>query len=128
MSQPLTRRNFLQGCAGFAATAAMRGFGITNLLFDANPLQAHSQAAAPISPNQPPTNRDMLVLVFVRGGLDGLNLVVPFNTSPADRQRYYNTLRPTLHVPAPNANAARKAHGASGAACCSSAVGRLGWC
>lgn len=87
----------------------MRGFGITNLLFDANPLQAHSQAADSFSLNQPPTNRDMLVLVFVRGGLDGLNLVVPFNTSPADQQRYYNTLRPTLHVSAPNANATRKA-------------------
>ncbi len=86
----------------------MRGFGITNLRFDAMP-QTPIQAASPNSPDQPPANRDLLVLVFVRGGLDGLNLVVPFNTSSADRQRYYTTLRPTLNVPAPNASAAHKA-------------------
>ncbi|MFZ1767833.1 MAG: hypothetical protein WAU00_01475, partial [Caldilinea sp.] len=108
MQPRLSRRTFLQGCTGFAAAAAMRGFGITNLRFDAMP-QTPIQAASPNSPDQPPANRDLLVLVFVRGGLDGLNLVVPFNTSSADRQRYYTTLRPTLNVPAPNASAAHKA-------------------
>lgn len=109
MKPGLSRRTFLQGCTGFAAAAALRGFGITNLRFDADQLTTAPRAATPHAPQQPPANRDLLVLVFVRGGLDGLNLVVPFNTSNADRQRYYSTLRPTLSVPAPNANAARKA-------------------
>ncbi len=82
----MDRREFLKGCASFAALAAVRGFGITNLLFDNQIRQA--QAARPQGP--PPNNRDLLVLVFVRGGLDGLNLLVPFNTSPQDRHRYYN--------------------------------------
>jgi uncharacterized protein (DUF1501 family) len=101
----MDRREFLKGCASFAALAAVRGFGITNLLFDNQIRQA--QAARPQGP--PPDNRDLLVLVFVRGGLDGLNLLVPFNTSPQDRHRYYNVLRPTLNVPAPNSSASRKA-------------------
>jgi len=101
----MDRREFLKGCASFAALAAVRGFGITNLLFDNQIRQA--QAARPQGP--PPNNRDLLVLVFVRGGLDGLNLLVPFNTSPQDRYRYYNALRPTLNVPAPNSSASRKA-------------------
>jgi len=101
----MDRREFLKGCASFAALAAVRGFGITNLLFDSQLPKA--QAARPQGP--PPGNRDLLVLVFVRGGLDGLNLLVPFNTSPQDRHRYYNVLRPTLHVPAPNSSESRKA-------------------
>jgi len=101
----MDRREFLRGCASFAALAAVRGFGITNLLFDSQLPKA--QAIHPQGP--PPNNRDLLVLVFVRGGLDGLNLLVPFNTSPQDHHRYYNVLRPTLNVPAPNSSAPRKA-------------------
>ena len=67
----MDRREFLKGCASFAALAAVRGFGITNLLFDNQIPQA--QAARPQGP--PPNNRDLLVLVFVRGGLDGLKVV-----------------------------------------------------
>ncbi len=105
----MDRRDFLKGCASFAAVAAVRGFGISNLVFDSQ-LAGPARAAAPQSPNQPPpNNRDLLVLVFVRGGLDGLNLVVPFNTSAKDRQQYYNALRPTMHIPAPNSSAPRKA-------------------
>lgn len=104
----MDRRAFLKGCTGFAAVAAVRGFGITNLLFEAR--AAHAQDIAPLAPGQPPpNNRDLLVLVFVRGGLDGLNLIVPFNTSAADAKSYYQTLRPTMHIPAPNASAARRA-------------------
>lgn len=109
MNTRISRRTFLQGCAGFATAAAVHGFGITNLLFDGQMPAAHALASTPQTPQQPPNNRDLLVLVFVRGGLDGLNLVTPFNTSAADRQRYFTSLRPTLHVPAPNSNAPRKA-------------------
>ncbi len=109
----MNRRDFLKGCAGFAAAAAMRGFGITNLLFDSQVARAQGNEPQPNmlpqSPAQPPNNRDLLVLVFVRGGLDGLNLVVPFNTSEDDRRRYYNTLRPTMNIAPPNSSVARKA-------------------
>jgi uncharacterized protein (DUF1501 family) len=104
----MNRRDFIKGCTGFAAVAAARGFGISDLIFDANLRSAH--AASVGSPDQPPpNNRDLLVLVFVRGGLDGLNVVVPFNTSPTDRARYYNQLRPTMNIPPPDSSAARKA-------------------
>ena len=105
----MNRRDFLKGCAGFAVSAASRGFGVSNLVFDKHSQQAILDGASR-APNQPPpNNRDMLVLVFVRGGLDGLNLCLPFNTSANDRSRYYNTLRPTLNIPAPDSSAARKA-------------------
>jgi uncharacterized protein (DUF1501 family) len=103
----MNRRDFLKGCAGFAAVAAVRGFGITNLVFDS---QVHAKENKPNAPEQPPpNNRDLLVLVFVRGGLDGLNFCVPFNTSVADKNRYYNTLRPSMNIAAPNSSATRKA-------------------
>lgn len=96
----LNRRDFLRSCAGFSALAALRGFGITELLFD------RSQDG----PLQPPgDHRDLLVYVFVRGGMDGLNVVIPFNTGGGDHDLYYNQLRPTLAIPAPNSSAVRKA-------------------
>ena len=112
----MNRRDFLKGCAGFTALAATRGFGITNLVFaddTAHGNKTHGNTAnanvarAPQTP--PPGNRDLLIFVFVRGGMDGLNVLVPFNTSAADRNSYYNTLRPTLNIPAPNSSATRKA-------------------
>lgn len=111
----MNRRDFLKGCASFAVSAASRGFGVSNLVFDKQAQQAFIDSAlrAPSSPNAPnqppPNNRDLLVLVFVRGGFDGLNLCLPFNTSADDRARYYNALRPTLNIPAPDSSAARKA-------------------
>lgn len=113
----MNRRSFLKGCAGFSAAAAVRGFGITNLVFakgeteDGGP-KTGSRASVhrPSSIlSVPPNNRDLLVFVFVRGGMDGLNVVIPHNTSSADRADYYNRLRPTLGIPAPNSSAARKA-------------------
>ncbi len=93
----MDRRQFLKGCASFGALAAVRGFGLTGVAFGDVP------AAEPNSTSTlPPNNRDLLLFVFVRGGMDGLNMVVPFNTSEADRFAYYNTLRPTLNIPAPN--------------------------
>ncbi len=111
----MNRRNFLKGCAGFSAAAAVRGFGISNLVFangttDNGPPTNGSVAGSPSSVvTTPPNNRDLLIFIFVRGGMDGLNLVIPFNTSTADRNDYYNRLRPTLGIPAPNSTAVRKA-------------------
>lgn len=48
-------------------------------------------------------NRDILVSVYLRGGIDGLNMCVPY----AD-PNYYQ-LRPTVNVPPPNSPAPRKA-------------------
>ena len=108
----MNRRDFLKGCATFSALAATRGFGITNLVF-ANSTPIHQQITNNHSTNNPgtppPNNRDLLLFVFVRGGMDGLNVLVPHNVSAADRSSYYNALRPTLGIPAPNSSAARKA-------------------
>jgi uncharacterized protein (DUF1501 family) len=104
----MKRRDFLKGCTGFAAVAAARGFGISDLIFDSGTRAAHAATTGSVD-QPPPNNRDLLVMVFVRGGLDGLNVVVPFNTSPADRARYYNQLRPTMNIPPPDSSAARKA-------------------
>lgn len=93
----MNRRQFLKGCASFGAMAATRGFGITSMSFGNVPAYSLKDPSV-----VPPNNRDLLLFVFVRGAMDGLNMVVPFNTSEADRFAYYNTLRPTLNIPAPN--------------------------
>lgn len=98
----MDRRLFLKGCTTFTALAALRGFGITSLLFDGRSVQA-------AGPAQSPDGKDLLVYVFVRGGMDGLNVCIPFNTSASDRQLYYNQLRPNVNIPAPNSSALRKA-------------------
>ncbi len=113
----MNRRSFLRGCAGFSAAAAVRGFGITNLVFansaettDPRPPTTESVVGRWSSVvSTPPNNRDLLVFVFVRGGMDGLNVVIPHNTSSADRYDYYNRLRPTLNIAAPHSSAARPA-------------------
>lgn len=92
----IDRRTFLKGCAGYVAVAAAQSMGLTHLAFAPRTVQAAG------------AERDLLVFVFVRGGMDGLNLVVPFNTSSADTASYYNTLRPSLNIPAPTSSAPRK--------------------
>ncbi len=59
-----TRRQFLIGCS--AAIAAMAGGRVGNLVF------ADPRAAAA-------ANDNMLVMVFLRGGCDGLSLVSPYD-------------------------------------------------
>lgn len=57
------RRQFLIGCSG--AVAAMAGGRLQNLAFAAG--------------SQETVQRDILVLIFLRGGCDGLNLIAPSN-------------------------------------------------
>lgn len=76
----MNRRAFLKGCC---ATAAAGAVGPT-LLFSGD-----THAAA--------NSYDTFVLVFLRGGIDGLNLVVP--TSGSDRTEYEQA-RPNLAIPA----------------------------
>lgn len=76
----MNRRAFLKGCC---ATAAVGAVG-PSLLFS-----PEAKAAA--------NSYDTFVLVFLRGGIDGLNLVVP--TSGNDRV-HYEQARPNLAIPA----------------------------
>lgn len=110
-----TRRDFLKGCASFAATAAARGFGLSGLVFASQLPGSTVRAVAPLRQTEiPPSGRDLMVLVFIRGGLDGLNFVVPHNTSAADVNSYYNVLRPTLGIPAANSSATRRVYDLDG--------------
>lgn len=76
----LDRREFLKGCC---ATAAIGAAG-PSMLFS-------QEAAAAANPY------DTVVLVFLRGGMDGLNLVPP--VSGNDRG-YYEEARPSLNIAA----------------------------
>jgi len=75
----MTRRDFLK----FAG-------GATLSLFSLNPLLKMSSLAVPV-PNQTPR----MVVIFLRGAVDGLNIVVP------SAENYYYELRPTIAIPEP---------------------------
>jgi uncharacterized protein (DUF1501 family) len=83
----LTRRNFLSGAAGIGA------IGLSKSLF---PAWMPRMAFAPEQSVPDFGVRDVLVVVFQRGGMDGLNAVVPFG----EGARYYDR-RPTLAIPEP---------------------------
>ena len=72
-----TRREFLQTSAIAAAATGLA----PRLVFGANPKAA--------------SNRDVLVVIFQRGGMDSLNVVVPYGDND------YYRLRPTIAVPRP---------------------------
>ncbi len=82
----LSRRNFL-GLAGGALAAAAVPAWLPRVVL----AQDHS------------SSRDVIVSIFLRGGVDGLTMCVPFGESA-----YYN-LRPNLAIPAPDSSAAEKA-------------------
>ena len=73
-----SRRKFVCGCS--AAIAAMSGSSIGRLAFGA-----------------PGTNDDALVIVFLRGGMDGLSFMAPSNGHP-DRG-FYEASRPSVKLP-----------------------------
>jgi len=85
MASKISRRHFLMGCS--AAIAALAGSRITHLAFAAN-------GGAP----------EALIVLFLRGGWDGLNVVPPIAVS-ADRG-IYETSRPTLKIPTSGVGAA----------------------
>ncbi len=80
------RRRFIQGCS--AAIAGMSGVRLSNLVFGA-PGDSY--------------NEETLVVVFLRGGMDGLNVVMP--RGGADRS-FYEAARPDLKVPVSGTGAA----------------------
>ncbi len=80
----LTRRGFLCGCS--AAVAALSGSRLNTVAF-----------------GDPSLNEEILLVVFLRGGIDGLNVVPPIDGS--DRG-HYEAARPTLQVPTSGPEAA----------------------
>jgi len=92
MTQLITRRSFLAGCAAAAAAlaAAPLQSRLGNLAF-ADPMAGSAYVP------------EVLVIVFLRGGWDALNVVVPL--SGADRG-YYEQDRPNIKVPLTGTNAA----------------------
>lgn len=87
-----TRRGFLKGCSTAAAGLAATRF--TNLAFGATG-----------------GNDEVLVVVFLRGGMDGLNLVMPLGGG--DRGSY-EAARPNLKVPSSGTGAALSLNGVFG--------------
>jgi uncharacterized protein (DUF1501 family) len=77
----LTRRQFLQGCS--AAIAAMAGARLTHIAF-----------ADPAAPGS--YNSEIMVVVFLRGGWDALNVFPPI--AGPDRA-HYEANRPFLRLP-----------------------------
>ncbi|MCG8460299.1 MAG: DUF1501 domain-containing protein [Holophagales bacterium] len=80
-----TRRGFITGCS--AAAAAFSGASFNTMAFG--------------DPNG--TNNEILVSLFLRGGIDGLNLIPPI--AGADRG-HYELARPNLAIPVSGSNAA----------------------
>ena len=78
-SNGMTRRGFLVGCS--AAIAGMAGARLTHVAFG--------------SPDAEP-NQEVLVVIFLRGGMDGLSLVAPI---AGDDRGYYEAARERLALP-----------------------------
>src|SRR5215472_16858800 len=83
MGMKLTRRQILSGAA-LASAAGGMGRGLSAL------------ASVTVGPRGRRSDSDALVVLFLRGGADGLNIVVPYGD-----EDYYR-LRPTLALPRPN--------------------------
>ena len=89
-----SRRRFMQGCC--SAIAAMSGSKITGTMFDqGSPLVNQADGAA--------GNGEILVVLYLRGGLDGLNFIPPVD---GDQRGFYEGFRPTLQIPTTGENAA----------------------
>ncbi len=80
----ITRRGFLVGCS--AAVASMAGSRFNTVAFA-----------------QDGDNEEVLIVLFLRGGIDGFNLVPPIDG--ADRG-HYEAARPTLQIPTTGSDAA----------------------
>ncbi len=97
-----SRRNFLQGCC--SAIAAMSGSRISGTMFDqGSPIV--NQAAGEAGTGE------ILVVLYLRGGLDGLNFVPPVD---GPNRGFYESFRPTLKIPTTGENAALPLNGEFG--------------
>jgi uncharacterized protein (DUF1501 family) len=93
-SNGFTRRGFLVGCS--AAIAGMAGAKLTHMAFG--------------SPEAEP-NQEVLVVIFLRGGMDGLSLVAPI---AGDDRGYYEAARERLALPTTGDNKAFDLNGLLG--------------
>lgn len=84
MCTNLTRRGFLVGCS--AAIAGLAGSRFNTMAFA-----------------DPGTESDVLVVIFLRGGMDGLSLVPPIG---GPDRGHYEAARPSLQVPTSGPDAA----------------------
>lgn len=91
----LDRREFLKGCGASVAIGALG----PSMLFSQD---AHAAA----------NTYDTVVMVFLRGGYDGLNLITPIS---GNDRAFYEEARPTLRIPATGTDAALPLTLASGA-------------
>lgn len=85
MRKDMSRRTFVKGCC--AGITAMAGVNLGNLVF-AEP-QKRLNGSGQLVP------ADVLISVFLRGGMDGLSFVVPYGDSD------YHTARPDLGLDGP---------------------------
>ncbi len=88
----LTRRGFLCGCS--AAIAALSGSRLNTVAY-----------------GDPGLNEEILLVVFLRGGADGLSMLPPLDG--ADRG-FYEAARPTLQIPTSGPEAAINLNGQFG--------------
>ena len=86
MKSNLTRRQMLSGAALAAAAGAAGGFG----------RGLSALASVTVGTHTAETGSDTLVVLFLRGGADGLNIVAPYGDD-----QYYK-LRPSLALGGPN--------------------------
>ena len=75
----MNRRKFFQNVSLLAAASFI-------------PIGVHGWAARGVAQNN---NRKRLIVIFLRGGIDGLNVVVPY------RESAYYEARPTIAIPTP---------------------------
>jgi uncharacterized protein (DUF1501 family) len=96
MSKSISRRDFLVGCS--SAIAALSGSRLTHLAFS--------------DPNAPGSyNDEILIVIFLRGGWDALNVVPPIG---GPDRGYYESARAALSVPVSGPGAALNLDGQFG--------------
>ena len=88
----LTRRGFLCGCS--AAIAALSGSRLNTVAY-----------------GDPGLNEEILLVVFLRGGVDGLSMLPPLD---GPDRGYYEAARPTLQIPTTGPDAAIDLNGQFG--------------
>ncbi|MBI4928427.1 MAG: DUF1501 domain-containing protein [Anaerolineae bacterium] len=103
MPKTISRRSFLVGCAG--AIAALAGSRLTSLAF-------YDPSAEPAIPVPNAINSaERLIVVFLRGGWDALNVVPPI---AGEDRGHYESARPRLKIPVSGAGAAINLNGQFG--------------
>ncbi len=92
-----TRRGFVRGATATVLAAYFGVSALTDVSFGAEPVADKTGKSGNANPDSP-----ILVTVFLRGGMDGLSLIVPHG-----EDTYYK-LRPTLGLAKPGDNRASK--------------------